>query len=73
MPLESAETRPRSNFPESRVALARFSKVQSAKLNTDETILMAGTEYFGETSVQPRDHIPVNTMRNSHNHTLSRH
>ena len=26
---------------------------------------MAGTEYFGETAVQPRDHIPVNTMRKS--------
>ena len=33
---------------------------------------MAGTEYFGETAVQPHDHIPVNTMRKSHNHTLSR-
>ena len=22
---------------------------------------MAGTEYFGESTVQPRDHIPVNT------------
>ena len=22
---------------------------------------MAGTEYFGETTVQPSDHIPVNT------------
>ena len=41
-----------------------FFKVQSAKLNTDETILMAGTEYFGETAVQPRDHIPVNTFGN---------
>ena len=30
---------------------------------------MAGTEYFGETAVQPRDHIPVNTMRKSHDHT----
>ena len=50
-----------------------FSKVQSAKLNADETILMAGTEYFGQTAVQPRYHIPVNTMRKSHNHTLSRH
>ena len=39
-----------------------FSKVQSAKLNTDKTILMTGTEYFGETTVQPRDH----TMRESH-------
>ena len=37
---------------------------------------MSGAEYFGETA-QPRDHIytwvlPVNTMRKSHNHTLSR-
>ena len=72
MPLEPAETKPRSNFPESRVE-SRFSKVQSAKRNTDETKLMAGTEYFGQTAVQPRDHIPVNTMRKSHNHTLSRH
>ena len=70
MPLEPAETRPRSNdFPES---VSRFSKVQSAKLNTDETILTAGTEYFGQTAVQPV-HILVNTMRKSHNHSLSRH
>ena len=53
--------------------ISTHSKVQSAKLNTDETIFMGGTEYFGETAVQPRDHIPVNTMRKSHNHTLSRH
>ena len=32
---------------------------------------MAGTEYFSETA-QPRDHIAVNTMRKSYNHTLSR-
>ena len=56
MPLEPAETRPRSNFPESRVTFPRYNP---AKLNTDETILMAGTEYFGETAVQPRDHIPA--------------
>ena len=37
MPLEPAETRPRVE--------SSFSKVQSAKLNTDEIILMAGTEY----------------------------
>ena len=43
---EPAETRPRSNFPESRVAFPR--------LNTDETILMAGTEYFGQTVVTLR-------------------
>ena len=44
--------------------------VQSVELNTDKTV-MAGIEYLGETAVQPRDHIPVNTMRKSHNHTLS--
>ena len=44
---------------------------RSTKLNTDETILMAGTEYFGETAVQPRDHIPVNTMRKSQSHTFA--
>ena len=71
MPLEPAETRPRCNFPESGVAFN--SKVQSTKLNADETILMAGTEYFAQTAVQPRDHIPVKTMRKSHNHTLSRY
>ena len=72
MPLEPAETKPRSNFPESRVE-SRFSKVQSGKRNTDETKLMAGTEYIGQTAVQPRDHILVNTMRISLNFTLSRH
>ena len=60
MPLEPAETRP------------RFNSILT-KLDTNETILMAGTEYFGETAVQPRDYIPVNTMRKPHNHTHSRH
>ena len=32
-------------------------------------VFMAGTEYFGETA-QPRDHIPVNTMRKSHSTDL---
>ena len=51
MPLELAETRPRSNFLKSRNA---FSKVRSAKLYTDETILMPGrtAEYFGETALK---------------------
>ena len=49
MPLEPAETRPRYNFPESRNA---FSNVRSAKLNTDVTILMPGTDYFGETALK---------------------
>ena len=49
MPSELAETRPRSNFPESRNAL---SKERSAKLNTNVTILMPGTDYFGETALK---------------------
>ena len=49
MPLELAETRPRSNFPESRNAL---SKVRSAKQNTDVTMSMPGTDYFGETALK---------------------
>ena len=63
MPLELAETRPRSNFPESRNS---FCKVRSAKLNTDVTILMPGKDYFGETALKTRHPIPVNTMRKSH-------
>ena len=47
IPLEPAETRPRSNFPESKNA---FLKVRSAKLNTDVTILMPSTDYFGKTA-----------------------
>ena len=49
MPLELAETRPRSNFPESRNA---FSKVRSANLNIDVKISMPGTDYFGETALK---------------------
>ena len=70
MPLEPAEIRPRSNFPESIVA--HSSKVRSAKLNSNETILMPGTDYFGEAAVK-QDHTPVNIMQKSHNYTLSRH
>ena len=63
MPLGLAETRPRSNFPESRDS---FSEVRSAKLNTDVTILMPGTDYFGETALKTMHPIPINTMRISH-------
>ena len=49
MPLEPAETKPRSNFPESTNV---FSKVRSANLNTDVTILIPGTDYFGETALK---------------------
>ena len=66
-PLEPAETRPRSNFPESTIA---FSKVRSAKLNADVIFKMPGTDYFGETALK-QDY--VNTVRKSHNHTLSQH
>ena len=67
MPLEPAETRPRSNFPESRVAFPRYNQLS----RTDETILMAGTEYFGETAVQPRDYTITHfrgTDKTIHNH-----
>ena len=60
MPLEPAETRSRSNFPESRVS---FSKVRSAKLNTDVTISMPGTDYFGK--VKP--HL-INTSHTCQHH-----
>ena len=42
MPLGPAETRPRSNFPEWTNA---FSKVRSAELDTDATILMPSTDW----------------------------
>ena len=62
MPLELAETRPRSNFPESRNA---FSKVRSAKRNTDVKILMPGTDYFGETALK-QDIIYLSTPCGNH-------
>ena len=72
MPLEPAETRPRSNFPQS---INAFPKVRSAKLNTDVTILMLSTDYFGETVLkQDITYLSTRyTMRKSHNHTLPRH
>ena len=70
MPLELAETRPRSNFSESRNA---FSKVRSAKLNTDVKIFMPGTGYFGETALK-QDIIYLSTpCGKSHNHIRSLH
>ena len=55
MPLELAETRPRSNFPESRNS---FSKARPGKLNTDVTILMPGTDYFRETALKIKQDTP---------------
>ena len=42
-----------------------------SKAKHRRNVSMAGTKYFDETAVQPRDHIPVNTMWKSHNRTLS--
>ena len=67
MPLELAETRPRSNFPESRNA---FSKVPSAKINTDETILISSTGYFGETALK-QDITYLSTPWVNHTFTLT--
>ena len=66
MPLELAETRPRSmqfSIVESCFLKGTISKAKHRRL--------AGTEYFGETAVQPGDHIPVNTMRKPQNHTFA--
>ena len=62
MPLELAETRPRSNFSESRNA---FSKVRSAKLNTDVKILVPDTDYFGKTALK-QDIIYLSTPCGNH-------
>ena len=67
-PLEPAETRPRSNFPESTNA---FSKVQSAKLKTDVTISMSSTDYFGETALK-QDITYLSTPCGNHTITLFR-
>ena len=69
MPLELAETRPRSNFPESRNA---FSKVRSDKLNTDVKILMPGTDYLGETALK-QDIIYLSTPCGNHTITHFRY
>ena len=62
MPLEPAETRPRSNFPES---INAFSKVRSANLNTED--------YLGETALK-QDITYLSTPCGNHTlHTLSRH
>ena len=42
--------------------------------STDVTILMPGTDYFGETALKQDIRYPaVSTMRKSHNHTLLLH
>ena len=66
---ETAETRPRSNFPESRIG---FSRDNQLSLIPTKRFYGSDTEYFGATA-QQRDHIPLNTVWKSHNHTLSQH
>ena len=68
MPLEPAETRSRSNCRESRVS---SSKVRSAKLNTDVTISMPGTDYFGE--IKPHLNNTSHTCQHHAEITQSRH
>ena len=47
-----AETRPRSNFPVSRIGFARYNQ-----LNTDEMFLWLAQNILVPTA-QPRDHTP---------------
>ena len=68
MSLEPAETIPRYNFAESRNA---FSKVRSAKLNTDVTILMPGTDYFGETALKQDITYLSTPSEVTHSHTFA--
>ena len=70
MPLEPAETRPIVD----PIFLSRELLFQGTinKAKQLRNVFMDGTEYFDETAVQPRNHIPVNTMRKSHDQTLSR-
>ena len=68
-PLEPAETRPKLNFPESSVA---FLNVRSAKLNTDETILMPSTDHFGETTLkQDITHLSTPCLKITQSHTFA--
>ena len=69
MPLEPAETRPRSNFPESGVS---FSKVRSAKLNTDVTIITAWHRlYFGEIKPHLTSHTCQHHAEITQSHTFA--
>ena len=66
MPLELGETRPRSM--QFSIVESCFLKVQSAKLNT---VVWLAQNILAKSAVQPRDHIPVNTMRKPQNHTFA--
>ena len=63
MLLEPAETRPSPNFPKSRVP--------SAKLNTDVTILMPDTDYVGQNWPQLKKRSHTYQHHANGNHTIA--
>ena len=64
MSLEPTETRPRSNFPESRVTFPRYN--QLLKLNSDETIL-----FWRNRSSTTRSHTYQHHAEITQSHTLA--
>ena len=68
MPLEPAETRPRSNFPESTNA---FSKVRSAKLNNDVTILMPAQTISAKPHLNKTSHTCQHHAKITQSHTFA--
>ena len=66
--LELAETRPRSSFPESRNS---FSKVLSAKLNTDVTILMPAQNVLVKPHLNKTSHTSQHHAEITQSHTFA--
>ena len=54
--------------PPSPAASYAYEGIRSAKLNTDETILMPGTDYFN--FVKPQGITVINSMRSRLSHKL---
>ena len=67
-PLEPAETRPRSNFPESTNA---FCKVQSAKLKTDVTISMSSQTILAKPHLNKTSHTCQRHAEITQSHTFA--
>ena len=68
MPLEPTETRPRSNFPESTNS---FSKVRSATLNTDVTILMPAQTISAKPHLNKTSHTCQHHAEIAQSHTFA--
>ena len=68
MPLEPAETRPRVNFRELRNA---FSKVRSAKLNTDVTILCLAQTILAKQHLNKTSHTCQHYAEITQSHTFA--